>query len=150
MLLEEGMKVPADAMIIQSNDLSINESIITGESLPVEKSGDQNLLYQGTTINSGKCIAKVTAIGSKTVLGKIGKAISSYSPSKTLLQSQINGFVRRLALFGLAGFLIIFLVNYLHYRQLCHQLAVCPHLGYVCSARGNSRRLFIIYGAWRL
>jgi Ca2+-transporting ATPase len=63
-------------MIIQSNDLSINEAVITGESLPVEKSGDENSLYQGTTINSGKCIARVTAIGNKTVLGKIGKAIS--------------------------------------------------------------------------
>lgn len=122
MLLEEGMKIPADALIIQSNDLSMNESIITGESLPVEKSIDQNVLYQGTTINSGKCIAKVTAIGNKTVLGKIGTAVSGYHPSKTLLQSQINKFVRRLALFGLAGFLIIFLVNYLHYRQFATSL----------------------------
>ena len=122
MLLEEGMKVPADAVVIQSNDLSLNESIITGESLPVEKNGDQNFLYQGTTINSGKCIAKVTAIGNKTVLGKIGKAISGYHPAKTLLQLQINKFVRRLALFGLAGFFIIFLVNYLHYRQFATSL----------------------------
>ncbi len=122
MLLEEGMKIPADALILQSNDLSINESIITGESLPVEKNGSQNLLYQGTTINSGKCIAKVTAIGSKTVLGKIGKAISSYNPSRTLLQLQINKFVRSLALFGLLGFFIIFLVNYLHYRQFATSL----------------------------
>jgi P-type Ca2+ transporter type 2C len=122
MLLEEGMKIPADALIIQSNDLSMNESIITGESLPVEKSIDQNVLYQGTTINSGKCIAKVTAIGNKTVLGKIGTAVSGYHPSKTLLQLQINKFVRRLALFGLAGFFIIFLVNYLHYRQFATSL----------------------------
>jgi len=122
MLLEEGMKIPADAVIIQSNDLSINEAIITGESMPVEKKGDQNIIYQGTTINSGKCIAEVTAIGNKTVLGKIGMAISGYRPAKTLLQLQINKFVRRLALFGLAGFIIIFLVNYLHYRQFATSL----------------------------
>jgi Ca2+-transporting ATPase len=122
MLLEEGMKVPADAVIIQSNDLSINESVITGESLPVEKTGDQNVLYQGTTINSGKCIAKVTAIGNKTVLGKIGKAISGYHPPKTLLQLQINKFVKKLALFGLAGFFVIFIINYLHYRQFATSL----------------------------
>ena len=122
MLLEEGMKIPADAVIIQSNDLSINESVITGESLPVEKTEDQNLLYQGTTINSGKCIAKVTAIGNNTVLGKIGKQISEYHPPKTLLQLQINKFVRRLALFGLAGFFVIFIINYLHYRQFATSL----------------------------
>lgn len=122
MLLEEGMKIPADAVIIQSNDLSINESVITGESLPVEKTGDQNVLYQGTTINSGKCVAKVTAIGNNTVLGKIGKEISGYHPPKTLLQLQINKFVRRLALFGLAGFFVIFIINYLHYRQFATSL----------------------------
>jgi Ca2+-transporting ATPase len=122
MLLEEGMKIPADAVIIQSNDLSINESVITGEALPVEKTADQNLLYQGTTINSGQCIAKVTAIGNNTILGRIGKEISEYHAPKTLLQLQINRFVRRLALFGLAGFFVIFIINYLHYRQFATSL----------------------------
>lgn len=124
MLLEEGMKVPADAVVLQSNDLAVNESIITGESVPVEKkeTSEQNVLYQGSTIDSGKCIAEVTATGNETVLGKIGKAVATYNPSKTLLQLQINRFVRRLALFGLAGFFIIFFVNYLHYRELATSL----------------------------
>jgi P-type Ca2+ transporter type 2C len=124
MLLEEGMKIPADATVIQSNDLSINESIITGESLPVDKNSNanQDILYQGTTINSGKCVAKVKATGNNTVLSSIGKAVMGNQESKTLLQLQINKFVRRLALFGLAGFLIIFLVNYIHYRELATSL----------------------------
>jgi Ca2+-transporting ATPase len=109
MLLEEGMKIPADATILQENDLSINESIITGESLPVYKdeTAGNNKLYQGSTINSGKCIAEVTATGNKTELGKLGKTVGSYHPPKTMLQLQVNVFVRRLALFGLLGFLII-------------------------------------------
>jgi len=117
LLLEEGMKVPADAVILQANDLSINESIISGESLPVEKheTAGQNILYLGTTINSGKCVAKITATGNNTVLGKIGKAISVYSTSKTPLQIQVNKFVKKLALFGLAAFLVIFCINYFHY-----------------------------------
>src|SRR5690242_7652995 len=91
-LLEEGNKVPADAIILQANDLSINESIITGESLPVEKTstGVNNFLYQGTTVNSGKCFAQVTATGNNTVLGKLGKAVSEYSQPKTLLQKQVG------------------------------------------------------------
>lgn len=123
-LLEEGMKVPADAMVIRSNDLSTNEAIVTGESLPVEKNekDNSNILYQGTTINSGKCLAKVTATGNNTVLGKIGKAVAGYNPPKTLLQQQINRFVKRLAFFGLAGFFIIFLINYLHYREFATSL----------------------------
>ena len=117
MLLEEGMKIPADAQVLEENDFSVNESIITGESLPTDKHAVDGaaILYQGTTINSGKCVARVTAIGNETVLGKLGKTVSSYAPPKTLLQVQINKFVRRLAFFGLIGFVIIFLVNYLNH-----------------------------------
>ena len=124
MLLEEGMKVPADAAVIQSNDLSLNESIITGESLPVDKyeTEGHDQLFQGALINSGKCIARVTTTGNKTVLGKIGKEVAGYNPPKTLLQLQINKFVRMLALFGLIAFCIIFLVNYLHYSQFTTSL----------------------------
>jgi Ca2+-transporting ATPase len=124
MLLEEGMKIPVDAIIMQANDLSVDESIITGESLPAEKNerDKNNQLYQGSTIESGKCIAEVTAIGNSTVLGKIGKAVSGYSTSKTLLQVQVNKFVRRLAFFGLLGFLIILSVNYFHYRDFTTSL----------------------------
>ncbi len=124
MLLEEGMKIPADAIILQENDLSVNESIITGESLPVDKheSEEHNKLYQGTTINTGKCIAKVTATGIHTELGKLGKFVGSYSPPKTRLQVQINTFVRRLALFGLLGFFVILFVNYFHHHEWINSL----------------------------
>ena len=123
-LEDEGEKVPADAIILQSNDLSINESAITGESLPVEKNEieGRNMLYQGSTINTGKCIARVIATGNNTVLGKIGKAIEGYVPAKTLLQLQINRFVKRLTVFGLTGFVIIFLVNYIKYDQFTTSL----------------------------
>lgn len=117
-LLEEGMKIPADSIILQSNDLSVNEAIITGESLPVDKNvaEDSNKVFQGSTINSGKCIARVSATGNHTELGRIGKSIEGYKPVKTLLQQQVNKFVRRLALFGLVAFFLIFIVNYLHYE----------------------------------
>jgi P-type Ca2+ transporter type 2C len=114
MLLEEGDKISADAKVIQQNDLSVDESVITGESMPVEKSTteENNVLYQGTTINTGKCYAVVTAIGNNTVLGKLGKSVSGYSTQKTLLQQQIGKFVRLLAIFGISAFCIIWLINY--------------------------------------
>ncbi|HRH61034.1 MAG TPA: HAD-IC family P-type ATPase, partial [Chitinophagaceae bacterium] len=124
MLLDEGMNIPADATILQSNDLTVNESIITGESLPADKNetADLNILYQGTTINSGKCVAQVTAIGNNTTLGKLGKAVGTYQPPKTLLQQQINKFIRRFALFGLVGFSIILVINYFHHREFVTSL----------------------------
>lgn len=119
MLLEEGMKIPADAIILQANDLTVDESILTGESIPADKSRKEgsNLVYQGTTINTGKCVAVVTATGKATALGKLGLAVAAYDPPKTLLQVQVNSFVKRFALFGFTGFVIIFLVNYVHYHD---------------------------------
>ena len=106
-ILEEGNKVPADATVLQVNDLSVNESIVTGESLPVEKheQAGSNLIYQGTTINTGKCYAVVTTTGNNTILGKLGKTIDTIVTSKTLLQNQVNHFVRQLAIFGILAFL---------------------------------------------
>jgi P-type Ca2+ transporter type 2C len=114
-VLEEGNKVPADATVIQQNDLSVNESVITGESMPVEKdeTGGNIFLYQGATINTGKCYAVISATGNNTTLGKLGKTVSAITVSKTALQTQVNRFVRLLAVFGILAFLVIWIVNYL-------------------------------------
>jgi len=114
-LLSEGNKIPADSVIIRQNDLTVNESIITGESLPAEKNetGKENLLYQGATINSGQCYARVIATGNNTVLARLGKAVSIYNTPKTLLQLQIGRFVKRLALFGFSAFVIILFLNFI-------------------------------------
>jgi Ca2+-transporting ATPase len=119
-LLEEGNKVPADAEVLQQNDLSVNESVITGESMPVTKSSTagNNFLYQGTTINSGKCYAHIVATGNNTQLGKLGKSISGYSQPQTLLQKQIGKFVRQLAFFGFTAFIVILAVNYINSKDV--------------------------------
>lgn len=122
--LEEGMHIPADAIILQQNDLSVNESIVTGESLPVDKdeSEGHNILFQGTTVNSGKAIAKITATGNNTVLGKLGKVVGMYQAPKTLLQLQIGKFVQRLALFGLIAFAVIFFINFSVHKEFATSL----------------------------
>jgi len=115
MLLEEGSKIPADAKVIQKNDLSVNESVFTGESMAQDKNetAGHNLLYQGTTVVSGKCYAVVTATGVHTGLAKLGKSVGNTSSQKTLLELQINRFIKRFTLFGVAAFLLIWLVNYI-------------------------------------
>jgi Ca2+-transporting ATPase len=59
MLIEEGASVPADGMVIRANDLTVNESVMTGESFLVFKDGSEgnNQLYQGSLVSSGKCYA---------------------------------------------------------------------------------------------
>lgn len=112
--LEEGNKIPADALIVQANDLTINEAVITGESVPVEKNeaASEPVIYQGTTINSGLCYARVTATGNNTALGKLGKTVTTITAPKTLLQQQVNKFVRQLAVFGISAFLVIWIINF--------------------------------------
>jgi Ca2+-transporting ATPase len=124
MVVEEGNLIPADGIVLQSNDLSVNESVITGESLPVDKnaSDGSNGLFQGSTVNSGKCLARVTAIGNKTALGRLGKSLSAIAVSKTQLQNQINRFVKMMAIIGILIFCLIWLVNYLHTSELIQSL----------------------------
>jgi P-type Ca2+ transporter type 2C len=123
-IVEEGSKIPADAKVIDKNDLSVNESILTGESLSVEKTNQpgSNLIYQGTVVNSGRCIAEVLATGGNTELGKIGKSIVTYAPSKTELQKKIDVFVKTLAGFGIIAFILIFILNFLHTREFVTSL----------------------------
>lgn len=75
----------ADAEIIQSNDFSVNESILTGESMSVFKdaSKEDKFIYKGTTVASGLAIATVISIGNETKLGKIGKSLESIVEENT-------------------------------------------------------------------
>src|SRR6185369_13583952 len=59
MIVSEGQPVPADAVILESNDLAVDESILTGESFPVIKNNENNKLFSGTTITSGLAYARV-------------------------------------------------------------------------------------------
>lgn len=118
--LEEGQKIPADAVIIDSHDLSVNEAILTGESVPLIKTaGDESrAIFQGTLISSGSCFARVTATGNQTRLAAIGRLADDPSSQKTLLQLQTTKIVKRLALLGLTSFVLILGINYLHYRDI--------------------------------
>lgn len=72
-LLESGDRVPADCIIIQDNNVVADESLLTGESVGVNKSAKdkENSLYMGTVILTGRALAKVTQTGMKTEMGKI-------------------------------------------------------------------------------
>jgi P-type Ca2+ transporter type 2C len=116
LLLEEGELIPADAEIIDANDLTVNESVMTGEALPVAK--ETGLLFQGTMINTGKCTAIVKATGNRTALGKLGKSIGAPVMVKTHLQAQMGKTVQRLTLFGVLAFVIICTLNFLKTRDI--------------------------------
>ncbi|MFL5788544.1 MAG: cation-translocating P-type ATPase, partial [Flavisolibacter sp.] len=71
-----------------------------------------------------KCYARVTVIGSNTLLGKLGKSLATISTSKTLLQHQIGHFVKIMAIVGLLFFTLIWLLNYLHSYEILESLLI--------------------------
>jgi Ca2+-transporting ATPase len=151
---EEGTFIPADGTIIQSNDFSTNESIITGESLAVFKNEkeENNQVFQGTIVASGLAICKVTAIGSQTQLGKIGKSLESISEEKTPLQIQISNFVTKMSLIGLFVFIIVWGVNYYNSRILLDSLlkALTLAMSIIPEEIPVAFTTFMALGAWRL
>ncbi len=120
--ISEGERIPADGVVLQQNDLTVDESVLTGESLSVEKtelpghngSEEQartSSLFQGTTVAGGKGTMRVTATGNRTEFGKLGKSIESIEKSDTPLQRQIARFVRFMGIFGVVAFLLVFALN---------------------------------------
>ncbi|MGL5112198.1 MAG: cation-translocating P-type ATPase [Flavobacterium sp.] len=151
---EEGSFIPADGIIIQSNDFSINESILTGESLAVVKNEqtEDKHVFQGTIVASGLAICKVTAIGNQTQLGKIGKSLSNIAEEKTPLQNQINKFVTTISLIGLVAFIIVWGINYLDSKLFLDSLlkALTLAMSIIPEEIPVAFATFMALGAWRL
>ena len=124
LMVEEGTSIAADGIITHSNDFSVNESILTGESLSVskDKTNENNFVYQGTTVSSGLAIVTITAIGSATKLGKIGKSLESIKDEKTPLEIQIGNFVKKMAFVGALIFLIVWSINFYQSRNILESL----------------------------
>ncbi len=97
LVLSEGDRVSADAKILSASSLMSDESLLTGESLPIEKNMGENV-FAGTTIVRGHGIAQVFATALDTEIGKIGKILESAQPEKTRLQIETRKLVKKLAI----------------------------------------------------
>jgi Ca2+-transporting ATPase len=104
-LLREGDRVPADGVMLDATALSVDESILTGESLPVEKrpsdSDEQGRVYSGSLVVQGYGSARVTATGARTEIGKIGGVLKTLEPETTALFSEVHRLVRWIAIAAL-------------------------------------------------
>jgi P-type Ca2+ transporter type 2C len=154
MIVEEGSSVPADGIILQSNDFSVNESILTGESLPVSKNRlpENNKVFQGTTVTGGLAICEVIAIGNKTELGKIGTSLEAIKEEDTPLQKQIRNFVKKMAFVGIIIFLIVWIINFFNSHQIVGSLlkALTLAMSILPEEIPVAFTTFMALGAWRL
>src|SRR6185503_825216 len=98
-VLSEGDRVPADACLVVANDLMIDESLLTGESLAVRKHPGEPV-FSGTLAVRGQGRAEVTATGSRTEFGRIGQSLAALDFGKTRLQSETARIVKLVALFA--------------------------------------------------
>ncbi|MEO7310159.1 MAG: cation-translocating P-type ATPase [Chitinophagaceae bacterium] len=154
LVIEEGTSIPADGVIVHSNDFSVNESILTGESFAVfkEKATDDRFIYLGTTVATGQAIATITAVGNQTKLGKIGKSLESIEEEKTPLELQISSFVKKMVLLGAVVFLIVWAINYFRSFLLLDSLlkALTLAMSILPEEIPVAFTTFMALGAWRL
>lgn len=109
-LLEPGVLVPADARLIAATDLTVNESALTGESLPVAKDAGasipveaplaerRSMVFRGTGVTGGSGIAVVTATGAATEIGRIQALLGDVRPPQTPIERQLGEVGRELVL----------------------------------------------------
>lgn len=154
LIAEEGSLIAADGIIVQANDFTVNESVLTGESLPVSRdtSAGNNLVYQGTFVVSGLAICKVTRIGLQTKVGQIGKAIVEIKRGRSPLQNQIASFVGKMAAAGVFVFLVIWGISIYRTHLILDSLlqALTLAMSILPEEIPVAFATFMAIGAWRL
>ncbi len=129
LIFEAGDYVIADARLIEAHQLTIDEALLTGESLPVNKhtekidhevaSADRlNMIFAGTSISRGTGRAVVTAIGFETEMGKIARMLESPISTETPLQKNLEAVSRKLLIVGCLIVIVIFILGYYQGKEI--------------------------------
>ena len=115
--------MPADAVVLWQSNMRVDESLLTGEAIPVGKASavepdalarpggdDAPVVYSGTLVVAGHGIARVQATGARTELGRIGAVLGSLETGETDLQREVERFVRVLGTLGVAVCVVVVVV----------------------------------------
>ena len=155
-LINEGDRIPADGMLIHGTNLSVDESMLTGESIPVSKDTlayeGSSQVFSGTLVVQGSGKLEVNAIGIHTEFGKIGKSLQQIVQDPTRLQKEMKVLIRNLFIIG--GFLSVLVVFAFYLTRgdfiasllsgLASAMAILPEEFPVVLT------IFLAIGAWRL
>ena len=155
-LINEGDRIPADGILIHGTNLSVDESMLTGESIPVSKDTlayeGSSQVFSGTLVVQGSGKLEVNAIGIHTEFGKIGKSLQQIVQDPTRLQKEMKVLIRNLFIIG--GFLSVLVVIAFYLTRgdfiasllsgLASAMAILPEEFPVVLT------IFLAIGAWRL
>jgi Ca2+-transporting ATPase len=155
-LVNEGDRIPADGILIHGTNLSVDESMLTGESIPVSKDTlaceGSSQVFSGTLVVQGSGKLEVNAIGIHTEFGKIGKSLQQIVQDPTRLQKEMKVLIRNLFIIG--GFISVLVVIAFYLTRgdfiasllsgLASAMAILPEEFPVVLT------IFLAIGAWRL
>lgn len=165
LFVSEGDRVAADALLLASTNLSIDESLLTGESVPVRKlpaegepgerragGDDQPWLYSGTLVVQGQGVAEVVSTGTNTMIGEIGAALQEIREEETRLHAETAHIVRSIALIGLVLFVLVVVVYGLTRGDFVHGLlaGITLAMAILPEEFPVVLTVFLALGAWRL
>lgn len=112
LLLAEGDRVAADAELLSAGELQVDESLLTGESVPVSKNtGGVSALHAGTLVVNGQGLARVSATGPRSQMGQIGRALLTVQAEESPLRRQTRTLVHRLAWLGLGVSVLLVVIQ---------------------------------------
>ncbi len=164
-LVAEGDRIPADGSVRSFINLSIDESLLTGESVPVRKSiwdgdlklkqpggDDEPFVFSGTLVVQGQATLEILQTGLFTEIGKIGKSLQLLQPDKTALQQQTGRLVRNLAITGLAMSIIVVLAYGLFRGDWLHGVlaGIALAMAMLPEEFPVVLTIFLALGAWRI
>lgn len=159
-IVKEGDKISADGIILEGHDLKIDESALTGESLPVSKTVKEdtnhyfkkNYLYAATLVTSGNGYFQVTAIAGNTESGKIAKDVAESKRIDTPLQNQINKLVKAFATAALVALILLVLITYIKTGDIMDSIlkGIALALGLIPEEFPVIFTVFLTLGSYRL
>ena len=164
-VLIEGDRVPADARLIEVTDLQADESLLTGESVPVSKTAggpdladarsggdDSPNVWSGTLIVRGTGLARVLAPGARTEIGRIGKSLGAVESAPTPLQIQTRKLVKIFAILGIGSSVVLAVVyGLLHGEWVKGILAgITLAMATLPEEFPLVLTVFLVLGAWRM
>ena len=165
LVLNEGDRVPADAVLLSCLNFSVDESLLTGESVPVRKVAAEGILemsrpggddlpfvYSSTLVVQGRGIAQVKSTGINTEIGRIGKALRTVEQGETLLQRETGRLVRNLAIVGLSlCALVVVIYGFIRSDWLNGLLAgITLAMATLPEELPVVLTIFLALGAWRI
>ncbi|HEY9685458.1 MAG TPA: HAD-IC family P-type ATPase, partial [Coleofasciculaceae cyanobacterium] len=170
MILKEGDRIPADGKLLSGMSLSVDEALLTGESVPVRKrpwlpedanpedakqdpgGDDQPFVYAGTLAVQGEGVSEVIATGPRSELGRIGESLENVKPEPTVLQRHMNTLIQRVLIFGgLTCLLMVGLYGWMHGDWLHALLAgIALAMAMMPEEFPVVFTVFLALGAWHI